>query len=1144
MEHDLYSKPFFKTLLASITLLTAAMGPAAADSLSWSGAVDTDWTKDGNWLNGGAAGHAPQAGDSVDIDTPASAIIYNNLGAPIPNIAGLTVGNGASGNLTINNALTSTTANLGAGATANGSVTVSGSLGRWSNGDLTVGNAGLGIVTITAAGGYSGSGAATIAADSGSSGTIGVSGGSSYFQTSGPFVIGKAGAGRFEVVTGAAASTAETTIAKVAGATGTVNIAGGGTTWTAGDLTVGDGGLGTVSISTGATVSVDSTVIGSLAGSDGSTVGLSGSGSAFDTHGSLIVGQAGDASLTIFSGATVSSGSAVIGAHANGSVRVGGLGSVWTSGALLIGGDGGGVTGPGNGTLDISGAGQVESSSATLGYADGDSGIVTVDGGGTQWDVTNSVIVGRSGSGLTKITNAGTVQSNGLVLGDNFNGSGTVLVTGGGSTWRDDGDLIVGGAGTGALQVTLGGTLSASSTTIGRDAGSTGKVTVTGDGSTFSTAGSLTIGDASTGTVTVADGGTISAGSITIAAQAGSTGTLNVGSTLGQTAAGAATLDTSAIHFGAGSGTLVFNFGGPAYTLSASVDGNGAIDVADGSVSLSSDSSSFSGITTVSGGRLTVNGLLGGTMLVNSGVLSGTGTVGTTSVASGATIAPGSGVGILTVAGDLTFASGALYTVDVDGTGSDLIKVSGTARLVSGAAVSLGDTSGLRAGKTYTVLSASRGVIGTFGAVASSAAFVDTTLGYDTDDVTLTLTRNTVAFASTARTVNQRSAAEGVESLGGDNSLYQSVETLSAEQARNAFGQLAGALHGALTTATFDNSRFVRTIGIDRLRSAFDGVGAASGSVFVLGGPPGGASSALGYGETQSTTPAAQAAAAILADPYSARAVGWGQAYGGWGRTDGDANAAGIKDSVGGVAIGADAPFRETTWRIGVMGGYSKGNFDQANGSASGSSDNYDVGVYGGNQWGPLALRVGALYERQSIATQRNVEFSGFSQSLAADYDAATAQIYGELGYRIDAGRLAFEPFANAAYVHQHSDAFNETGGSAALSSAAENAGVTFTTLGLRTSTGFALAGLDATARSSVGWRHAYGDTTTQSSFHFAGGDDFTTVGTALDKDSLVLDAGLDFAAAQASTIGINYSGQYGSGSLSQTVKANLAVRF
>jgi uncharacterized protein with beta-barrel porin domain len=36
----------------------------------------------------------------------------------------------------------------------------------------------------------------------------------------------------------------------------------------------------------------------------------------------------------------------------------------------------------------------------------------------------------------------------------------------------------------------------------------------------------------------------------------------------------------------------------------------------------------------------------------------------------------------------------------------------------------------------------------------------------------------------------------------------------------------------------------------------------------------------------------------------------------------------------------------------------------------------------------------------------------------------------------------------------------------------------------------------------------------------------------------------MDFAANATSTIGLTYSGQYGSSSLSQTVKADLAVKF
>ena len=117
--------------------------------------------------------------------------------------------------------------------------------------------------------------------------------------------------------------------------------------------------------------------------------------------------------------------------------------------------------------------------------------------------------------------------------------------------------------------------------------------------------------------------------------------------------------------------------------------------------------------------------------------------------------------------------------------------------------------------------------------------------------------------------------------------------------------------------------------------------------------------------------------------------------------------------------------------------------------------------------------------------------------------------MFGELAYKADAGRFKFEPFANLAYVSVHTDGFTETGGAAALTSAGSTTDATFTTLGLRGSTDFALGGINATARGMLGWRHAFGDVTPTSSFAFAGGDTFTIAGVPIARDAAVIEAGL-----------------------------------
>ncbi|WP_348642098.1 autotransporter domain-containing protein [Mesorhizobium sp. B2-3-10] len=182
---------------------------------------------------------------------------------------------------------------------------------------------------------------------------------------------------------------------------------------------------------------------------------------------------------------------------------------------------------------------------------------------------------------------------------------------------------------------------------------------------------------------------------------------------------------------------------------------------------------------------------------------------------------------------------------------------------------------------------------------------------------------------------------------------------------------------------------------------------------------------------------------------------------------------------------------------------------------------------------------------RSSLSTKRSVAFTGFADQLSADYDAGTAQMFGELAYKAEtSGGFKFEPFANLAYVSLHTDGFSETGGAAALTSAGASSNATFTTLGLRGSTDFALGGVNATARGMLGWRHAFGDVTPTSSFAFAGGDAFTIAGVPIARDAAVIEAGIDMKVSPNATLGLSYSGQFGGGAFDKGAKANLSVKF
>jgi fibronectin-binding autotransporter adhesin len=123
-------------------------------------------------------------------------------------------------------------------------------------------------------------------------------------------------------------------------------------------------------------------------------------------------------------------------------------------------------------------------------------------------------------------------------------------------------------------------------------------------------------------------------------------------------------------------------------------------------------------------------------------------------------------------------------------------------------------------------------------------------------------------------------------------------------------------------------------------------------------------------------------------------------------------------------------------------------------------------------------------------------------------------------------------------------DGFTEKGGQAALSASASTTETTFATLGLRASTDIAIHGMDATLRGMVGWRHAFGDVTPLTALAFKGGGAFTVAGVPVATDTAIVEAGLDLALTPDATLGVAYTGQFGSGAVDQSFRANLGVSF
>lgn len=516
------------------------------------------------------------------------------------------------------------------------------------------------------------------------------------------------------------------------------------------------------------------------------------------------------------------------------------------------------------------------------------------------------------------------------------------------------------------------------------------------------------------------------------------------------------------------------------------------LDVKQGTWTLTSNDFSEGG-EIQSGAELINQGQIGGTLSVKSGATySGAGQVQNLNLQAGSTLG---------------------FAVAADGSHNP-VQVNGSAD-IEGAKLDIRAGSGEYPKQSnYTVINATEGVSGQFASVSSNFAFLTPTVAYNANSVELELQRNDVAFSDMAKGLNAANAANRI-SASSNPALYNALISSDANSASQGLEQLAASSNASLANATLAGSSQVG--------------GAMLGAMQQLGG---GMSGNLQSSLSLQDGPLLAAnglpnEARNLNDP-NAQGRLWVQALGSNGTLDGNAGSHDIDQNTAGAVVGADWAL-DAQWRLGVLGGYSSTDVDAGN-DADGNIDSYHIGAYALRQSGAYNLRLGAAYSSHDGESKREVNFNGFSDHVRGDYDADSLQAFAELGYAINSGKLQAEPYANLGYQRYERDSYNEKGGPAALHVESQDQDNVTSTFGVRIARFDTLDnGMSFTPRLGVGWRHVYGDvdSNTRQSF-LSGGTAFSVEGSALDRNSLLLEAGFDVGISAKQNIGLAYTGQLG----------------
>ncbi|MEB0047126.1 MULTISPECIES: autotransporter domain-containing protein [unclassified Pseudomonas] len=540
-------------------------------------------------------------------------------------------------------------------------------------------------------------------------------------------------------------------------------------------------------------------------------------------------------------------------------------------------------------------------------------------------------------------------------------------------------------------------------------------------------------------------------------------------------------------------------------------------------------------VTVLSDGTLNNAGTIeGGVDVRNRGAFSGQGTVGELKLAG--TLSVNRLQGAPTVVDDLNMSNTAELVYEVNANGrSETINVGGTARL-NDATLSIVAVPGeYPVSSQHTLIDANK-VEGQFGNVVNGLAFMNPTLQYHEKSVALTYARNDVSLDSVATSESGRQLAQSIDEPEAIAPVQMPSDTSSAATvtpntspatntavtallgankatASRAIEQLAGGSNANLANATLSSVSPVT----GSMLSAMRQLGAA-----VL--------------HEQSNTPR-------LAAGSNTRDRVWLQALGNGGTVDRRHESSTLQHATKGLVLGTDWALGEQ-WRLGVIGAKSQTRLDGS--QLDGELNSWHLGAYALHQRGPLALRLGATHSSHEGSSKRRVAFNGFSDRPTGSYDASTQQAFAEVGYTLRSGNVSAEPFVTLGYQRYQRDSYTENGGAATLRVHGQTQNNLNSTFGLRLAQLNTLDnGMQLTPRLSAGWKHTYGNINSKTRQRLAtGGKNFTVEGAALDRDGLMLGAGLDLAVSARHTLGVGYNGEIGSDSRSHGVTGQWQMVF
>ena len=271
------------------------------------------------------------------------------------------------------------------------------------------------------------------------------------------------------------------------------------------------------------------------------------------------------------------------------------------------------------------------------------------------------------------------------------------------------------------------------------------------------------------------------------------------------------------------------------------------------------------------------------------------------------------------------------------------------------------------------------------------------------------------------------------------------------------------------------------------------------------------------------------------AEVDNGRARIWAAGIGHWGEAEGTKNTMDVDFRTG--FLGAEALVLDNT-KFGAFFGY--GTTDYKSGLNKIDGEDKHFGVYGLTDIGNVTMTYGVAYTDEDRDTVRvmNTNVNQHSEN------ASVLQGFVEGAYNFDLSVAKVSPYVGFTWARVETDAVTDHMDTNSYKTDEIKDDIQIATLGVRTSVPFAMGNMPVALTADLGWSHYFGDTEGIVNIQMGEGGKFAAIEGSELKDQANLGLGIVGQVAKHATVGVSYSGSWGSDINTHGIFANVRFNF